>query len=195
MRADPFWRFQEGIDLWVKRSEEMFIADFRDLVWAIFCRILERTPQYSGKAVANWNIGVGAPDDSEANANYGSPAIVKRDAIRIQHIYSPHQTGSPQWIEVAKARNKPRLALIKRGTRVYFSNNVYGDDDDGNSDEYYLGSLQEASYWMEKLRTVNKPYEIAAETVLFALAEQGRLPGRRFRAGGGSIGDADPGTT
>ncbi len=194
MIADQFLRFQDGIDLWVKRSEEMFIADFRDLVWAVFCRILVQTPQYTGKAVANWNIGVGAPDESFQD-NLGDPREAEQDYRGDWHPVPTQERGDSEWIEVAMARNKPKLALIKRNTRVYFSNNVVGDNDDGKSDVLYLSSLQDAGYWQEKLREVNKPYEIAAESVLFALAEQGRLPGRRFRAGGGSLGDADPGTT
>jgi len=186
-------RFTEGIDLWVTRTDEMFVEEYRDLVRRIFRRILVNTPQYSGKAVANWSIGVGAPDETQYVAHGDAPEVTFSGRDGRVTLHPRHQVGSPEWIAVAEARNEPKLALITRRSRVYFSNGALGDDDEGLSSDLYLDSLQDETYWREKLRTVNQPYEVAAESILFELVEIGRLPGRGFRAGGETLYAANPG--
>lgn len=173
--------FQGGIDLWLKRADETLIAHFRDIVWKIYLRILLKTPQYTGNAVANWNIGVGAPDYSFGD--FGDEAetevVQGKDGTWSPRALPRHQQGSDKWREFAKRRNKPKLALIKRDTRVFFNNSAHGDTDDGRSTELYLESLQDPAYWAQKLRVVNQPYEIAIESIMVVVEQAGRLQGDR----------------
>lgn len=177
--------FNMGIDLWIKRVEDMYVQAYRDLVWKVFCRILNQTPQFTGKAVANWNIGVGAPN-YEYDDTLGDPIEPTMSA----KILDPaHRKKDLKWINVAKARNRPKMAMIKRDTRVYINNGVRGDNDKGRSSELYLDSLQDPAYWAVKLRAYNQPYETAQESMMFLSEQVGRVHGQSFRAGGSNMGE------
>jgi hypothetical protein len=179
--------FDTGVDLFIKKVEAMPVRAFRWLVWEIFCEILNQTPQWSGKAVANWNIGVGAPDytwdDSLGEPDVGLTAL---------HA-SPLEKGNPEWIEVAKLRNIDKLSQIKRREKVYITNSVFGDTDHGKAGPFYMAALQDPSYWQHKLREVNKPYEVATETMIRVIGEtqiKGFGSGLELsRVGGLSFGD------
>lgn len=176
--------FDLGIDLFMKKVEAAPVREFRELVWLVFCEILEQTPQWSGKAVANWNIGVGSPDyswdDSLGEPNVGTTAVNA----------SPLEKGNQEWIEVAKFRNLGKIEQIKRRERVYITNSVFGDDDHGRSSNLYLASLQDPAYWQHKLREVNKPYEVATETIIRVVSEYKRGGGIALtHVGGLSFGD------
>lgn len=160
------FRVNEGISLHMKKVEEAPIAKFREFVWVVFCEILEQTPQWSGKAVANWNIGVGAPDYSW-NDDLG-------DSVDLWGT-NVHQKGDDPWIMAAMVRNWPKVQEIKRREKVFITNSVWGDDDAGRaSSNYYLEALQDPSYWQQKLRAVNRPYEIATETMIRVLRDYDR---------------------
>jgi hypothetical protein len=176
--------FDLGIDLFMKKVEDAPVQQFRQLVWMVFCEILEQTPQWSGKAVANWNIGVGSPDyswdDTLGEPDVGTTALHNE----------PLEKGNQEWIEVAKFRNADKIKLIKRREKVYITNSVFGDDDHGRSSNFYLASLQDPGYWQQKLREVNKPYEIATETMIRVITEYGRGGGLALtNVGGLSFGD------
>ena len=47
---------ERGIGVMMRRVEESYVAEYRQFVWAVFVRLLYETPQYSGTAVASWNI-------------------------------------------------------------------------------------------------------------------------------------------
>jgi hypothetical protein len=173
---DPF-KVNQGIDLFMKKVEVAPIAIFREFVWQVFCEILEQTPQWSGKAVANWNIGVGAPDYSW-DENVGE----KVDSFALNVL----QKGDNEWIEYAKFRNAGKLKEIKRREKVFITNSVWGDDDNGKaSSNHYLEALQDPSYWQEKLRTVNKPYEVATETMIRVIRDFKRGKGLALTHFGG----------
>lgn len=149
----------DGITMFMKKVEEAPIAQFRDFVWAVFVEILVQTPQWSGKAVANWNIGVGSPDYNWDD-NVGDKVDLWATNAR--------QKGDQEWIEYAKFRNHDKVygpGGIKRREKVYITNSVWGDDDKGGS-MMYLQALQEPGYWQHKLRAVNRPYEVADETLI-----------------------------
>lgn len=156
----------QGINHWLKRVEDTAVAGYRSIVWEVFTRILQHTPQFSGKAVANWNIGIGKPDYSFDNS-YGS------DVLRIvgdRSWVEPHKKGDREWIDAAEARNLPKVHQITMGTKVFINNSVRGDTDKGRSSELYLESLQDPAYWTEKLRGANQPYEIAQQSVVIAMS-------------------------
>lgn len=155
MIKNPFM-VNHGIELFMRRVREAPINAFREIVWVTFCRILEETPQFSGKAVANWNIGVGAPDFSY------DPHV--GDKVGLHDL--AHQRGDNEWIEYAKFRNAPKVKQISRDLKVFICNGVEGDDDNGRSTELYLDSLQDPGYWAVKLRSINQPYETAHEAII-----------------------------
>lgn len=186
--AKPFFRnpevFNLGVDIQLKRVESTLVAVYREIVWDIFVRILNQTPQFTGRAVANWNIGVGAPDydyddtlgDTVQPISFGSPGRV-----------AANERGDRKWIERAKVRNRPKMPLIQRSTKVFINNGIVGDDDDGRSSEMYLESLQDPGYWAVKLRYTNKPYETAQESVIHVAERAGRLRGEFIKAGGNNM--------
>lgn len=155
MIKNPF-HVNHGIELFMRRVREAPIAAYREIVWVTFVRILEQTPQWSGKAVANWNIGVGAPDFSY------DPDV--GDKLGLYDL--ARHRGDNEWIEYAKFRNAPKIAEIRRDLKVFICNGVEGDTDNGRSTELYLDSLQDPGYWAVKLRSVNQPYETAHESVI-----------------------------
>lgn len=190
-----------GLDVWVKRKEEMYVAEYRALIWKIFLRLLRSTPQYTGHAVASWNIGVGAPDmapttyvsDVEEPETYSR---AERKAAKAAGVdlpsYRPpenvRQRGDRRAIEAAKRRNANKVAMIQRGTKVYFTNTAEGDmggaADKGQTTTFYLEALQDKSYWAAKLRDVNKPYETVNETIIEMNDKLLRRQGMSFNVGG-----------
>lgn len=159
----------------VVKAEGLSLYHFRRAVWAVFCEILETTPQYSGTAVANWNIGVGAPDYSvDAGAGDKFERKTSANGTHYDDFLALHK-GSRGWITFAKLKNEWKLARITSKTRVFISNGITGDTDDGKSSQSYLADLQSPRYWMEKLRPINKDYETLTEVILLESWRQ-RLP-------------------
>lgn len=158
-----------AIDELIRRTREALVEEYRAVVWEIFCRLLDQTPQFTGRAVAHWDIQVDGStayfqDDSIGKAvNMVDPQRKKNGQFVKRQV--AQQKGNTEFIEVAKQRNKPKLALIRRGSVVRFTNNVRGDTDGGTRSEFYMQELQEKDYWLDKLRSVNRPYETAAESI------------------------------
>lgn len=185
--ARNVFQVNQGVDLWFRRVEDMVVAQYRKFIWEIFKRIVRETPQYSGKAVANWNLGVGAPD-YDFNDSYGDEPVMSYLTKGTHRWYSgleaPHQKGDQKWIRVALNRNRPKLMQIERRTKVFINNGVEGDNDGGaTASNLYLQELQDGSYWAKKLREVNKPYEIAQESVIIVVGQMAGK-GRLIKAGG-----------
>ncbi len=153
----------QRLDLFVERYERLTVAAFRKAVWEVFCRILEQTPQYTGQGVASWNLGIDAPDNTYDPGVGDDQVLTKSGYVSRAGIRA---RGDNYWIEYAKIKNKQRLFLIKRDSRVFITNAARGDTDNGRSSEMYMESLQDPGYWAVKLRNANKPYETAAETLL-----------------------------
>lgn len=167
-------RIESTLDAWVDKAQERSLSQFRAGVWALFNELLMQTPQGSGRAVANWKIGLDAPDTS-VETDVGDPHEVIGTKSGGAYVRWGHRKkGDPHWIEYARDQNrylvqpgsKGGTSRIQSHTRVFFSNNVVGDTDLGESDEHYLASLQERDYWYEKLRKANHPYETVAETLI-----------------------------
>ena len=145
------------------KAQAIHLDHFRSAVWALFRTILRSTPQWSGKAVANWNIGIDAPDftvDEQAGEGGGVKTFSKGSN------FSPRAAGDNKWIEFAELMNKSKIRKILSKSTVYVSNGVTGDSDGGNSSTAYLASLQDPAYWSQKLRLVNMPYQTVGEVIL-----------------------------
>lgn len=164
MIKNPFY-VNQGIEAMIRHVKSAPIEVYKTTVWKTFLRILRSTPQWSGAAVANWNLSVGAPDFS-FNPNVGDEVDLWATNERAR--------GDRKWIEFAQQRNRPKLKEITtRNHKVFFCNAVSGDTDGGKSSELYLQSLQDPAYWMQKLRSVNKPYETAQESIIAIAGETG----------------------
>ena len=144
------------------KAEDVTLRRFRRAVWAVFTRLLDTTPQFSGRAVANWNIGVDTPD------------LTFEDDVgdfdeSVSPIGSARQVGDQGWIEYAKAKNEPRLALITSRSRVFITNTTRGDAFKGDKREgptYYLLDLQSPERWANVLRDENAAAERVADVML-----------------------------
>lgn len=143
------------------KAEDVTLRRFRRAVWAVFTRLLDTTPQFSGRAVANWNIGVDTPD-----------LTFEADVGDLDETWGgagdARQVGDQGWIEYAKAKNEPRLALITSRSRVFITNTTRGDSWKAGSGRtaYYLLDLQDPEKWQDVLRDENQPYETVADVML-----------------------------
>lgn len=168
-------RDMAAIDELIRRTRDALVAEYREVVWEIFCRILEQTPQFTGRAVAHWDIQVDGDTSYFQNDSIGKDVNPLSGRHKKSGAFYKQDTalrrGDSTYIEVAKARNKPKLKNIHRGSVVRFTNNVSGDTDNGTRSEFYLQELQDRDYWLDKLRGVNRPYETAQESIALIQAQ------------------------
>ena len=158
----------EAIDKVFAKAEGVALEQYRKAVWAVFVELVYTTPQFSGRAAANWNIGVDAPDFTVDYSLGEQPDIVDNKKNDGAHIASsPKRVGDNKWASEALERNKYKLRQIKSKSKVYISNGVKGDVDEGNgrSSPYYLADLQDPTYWARRLREVNQPYETVSQVL------------------------------
>lgn len=196
---------ERGLELFLRRAQDSYVAEYRNLVWAIFYRLVTETPQFTGLAAASWNIGVGAPDRTPSqfvsDVKFGDPNSDRRilsgeDDMEPQNV---HKVGDRPAVEWALRRNAKKIPLIKGGTKVYFTNTALGDASrtavdrqfakarEGKSRIFYLEALQNPDYWQAKLREENKPYETADETVLIMQEKFHRLGGNKGSRFAGNV--------
>lgn len=168
---DNFFAAAKAIDALGERFEEVSLEHFRAAVWAVFTKLVYTTPQFSGRAAANWNIGIDAPDFSVDYDAGEQMEIVPAKAGAGHEKFStfkPLHTGHNRWAEFALDNNRYKRRLIMSGTRVFISNAVQGDVDTVNNrtSPYYLSDLQSPTYWRERLRLQNMPYETVTEVLM-----------------------------
>lgn len=155
------------LDVWVNQVEDSTTNEYRAQVEGLFNYILETTPQASGRAVANWKIGINQPDNSYDPAMGDQPDIATNKGGEAYHRRIQfRQKGDKKWIGAAQDEQLYKLQpgtsrnsknRLKLGDTVYITNNVVGDDGK------YLDRLQ--GDW-SGLRDANKPYVTAAEALL-----------------------------
>lgn len=161
-------QFGKRLDVWVTQVEKTTTAKFRSESLSLFKFILETTPQASGRAVANWKIGINAPDTSWESDVGDQPEILdtKSGDGAYLHRIQFRQKGDPKWIKYALLQESYKLGAgsrgsnnrLKLGDTLYITNNVQGD-----GGEMYLDKLQ---FDWSGLREANKPYVTAAEALL-----------------------------
>ncbi len=155
--------FNTGVDLAFKQVADLGTDAYRSFIWDVFLRILKETPQWSGKAVANWNISIHTPNfnfDDSLGDEVGRYGVA-------------HEKGDERWIRIARERNRPIVKRVRYRDKVFISNGVVGDTDGGKSAHAYMEALQDPGYWATKLRAVNKPYETAQESVIVVATRYG----------------------
>lgn len=173
--SDNLYKFNQGVDLWLKQVKTMSHEQYQDLVWTLFLRLVRETPQSSGKAVANWNISIGTPN-MDFDDSLGDPPIetsgtythgTKRGLPTV-HLEAAHVKGDRKWETVAWNRNRPIKNRIKYTDKVFICNGVMGDEKagDGHTTFAYMQAMQNPEYWAQNLRLVNQPYEMVQESVL-----------------------------
>lgn len=152
----------QKIDLWVRRVEEQFVADYRGLIWETLRELVLTTPQWSGHAAANWNIGIDEPDLAVHSHEF------KMEAEQAGPNFLARQVGDMDpWMAVdARYGGGAVLKNIRRRSRVFFTNSVVGTEQWGSGAEIeYLARLQNPA-WHSRLRVVNLPYETAQEVIV-----------------------------
>lgn len=173
-----------GVDLRFAKVQEMPSEAYRNFIWDVFLRILRETPQWSGKAVANWNLSIGSPNMNYDNS-LGDEIGALGNSFQVGALGATHQRGDERWMRVARNRARPIMKSIRARDKVFISNGVKGDGDDVGA-ELYMQALQNPGYWAYKLREVNKPYEIAQESVIVVAMQAGRRGFFAPRVGGES---------
>lgn len=175
----------EQIDLYVRRAEQMYVEQYRKLIWETLKELVLTTPQYTGHAAENWNIGVGRPDTSVT--------FPKHD------VSTPKEVGDRDaWQKVSqKYGGGPDSAFMKtigRGTKVYFTNSVIGDrggtGPESTDEVLYLAEFQNPA-WHYKLRAVNLPYETAEMVIQRMDAKWRKRPVGRGQKRGLGFGRMD----
>lgn len=153
------------------RVNDVSVRHYQSAVWALFQELVLTTPQFSGRAAANWNIGLDAPDFSVDHELGEQMEVVDNKTKEGAHpSISPKRVGDRKWAEEAFARNRYKIRKIGVHTKVFISNAVHGEADTDprhpTNSPYYLADLQSADYWYKKLREVNQPYETVADVLM-----------------------------
>jgi hypothetical protein len=171
------FNFNQAIDAIGRKVEGVELGHYRKAVWAVFQELVLTTPQFSGRAAANWNLGVDSPDMS-FDASLGEQGEIKdtKDGTGSYISLSARRVGDLKWAEVAFDRNKYKLRQIKSTSRVFITNATQGDTtayvaggggaSSENSGPYYLSELQNPTSWLKNLRDANKPYETVSQVLL-----------------------------
>jgi hypothetical protein len=169
LNGQTVFNLNQAINTFGAKGAGVSLEHFRAAVWAVFVQLVYTTPQFSGKAAANWNIGINSPD-LEFDPDMGEQMDVvaaKSGGMKFTTI-TPRQQGDNKWAEESLERNKRKRNLIMSNTRVFITNATKGDIDTahGRTSPYYLSDLQDVGYWSQKLRLVNMPYETVSEVLL-----------------------------
>lgn len=154
--------FSKSVDKWLDDVRIAATLKFRELVWDLFTTVVRETPQWSGRAVANWNISIGnvgsVYDENLGDENFvGITSFYENDKF---YSHAPHSKGDPKWIDVALTRNRPLIDTLKLNDKVFIYNLTTGDEGDS-----YLAGFQTNVDWPTKLREVNRPYETVQQSV------------------------------
>lgn len=182
-------QFNNGVDVWLKQVRGLATQQYRDMVWEIFLRVVRETPQYTGKAVANWNISTGQPDFSFDDTlgdhdTWFDPPDPRGSDSNPEDL---RRKGDRKWMQIAWNRNRAKKDAIRYGDMVFISNGATGDSDTHNPDEgfAYIEAIQRPGYWRQRLREENQPYETVHESMIFVMSKMRRWDSARPKFGTG----------
>lgn len=155
--------FNNGVEVWLKHVRAASTDHFKEMVWDLFKTVIRETPQWSGKAVANWNISVGSVGLEYDDSLGDDDEVVQTSAFHNNHYRSvaAHEKGDRKWATVALNRNRPTLRALKLNDQVFIYNHTTGDDNFS-----YLEGFQSSPDWPTRLREVNRPYETVQQSVM-----------------------------
>ncbi len=156
-------KFLAGIDKWIKDTQEEISYVYQGYVERAFNSLLMETPQWTGNAVTNWRVGIGAVNNTFDD-------FLLRDEERTFHSDAPqhqiveiepkYKKGHPKAIMMAKSINRTAILKIKLENNelpdVYLSNTSKS-----LSGKSYIQYLEDGG----NLRAVNNPGAMVAQTV------------------------------
>lgn len=169
IKQENLFAFDRAIDAVGQKYVGASLEHFRKAVWAVFVQLVLTTPQFTGRAAANWNIGIDHPDFSvDYNAGERIEVVPAKNGGSKFEFVTPRHQGDMKWAAESFERNEYKLMKIKSNTKVFITNAVQGDVDEANgrSTTYYLADLQDPTYWAQRLRFENMPYETVSEVLL-----------------------------
>ena len=134
---------------------------FRGFVVVAYDSVVDKTPQWTGHAAAQWNIGINHVDMSTSSLYAIQNLTVSegvRDRNRVNGLPQAKSKGDPAAIAEAKRRQTGNVEQIKLDDIIFISNNV-----ESLLNEAYADKLERNpnSY----LREVNEPGHMVARTV------------------------------
>ena len=108
--------FAVAFDIQVSKAKDIQLNHYRAAVWAVFEQLVYTTPQYSGKAAANWNIGINAPDYSfdDGMGDKDETTVNKKTGWTRVDSVNPRHTGDNKWAEESLARNRIKKLKISK---------------------------------------------------------------------------------
>lgn len=171
--------FSKQLDSWLVKAEKVTTNAFKEVVNDVFDRILMNTPQYSGAAVANWNVSIGTPNLSY-DTNLGDK-IPSGEGGRFAK-------GDTTWMSVPDSFATQVFGKITYADSVYISNGVRGDDaiwsdskpPTNYSFPYLAEEYNKGSSYYQALRSVNLPIETLEETAIAVNNKYKRVTGAKF---------------
>lgn len=145
----------------IKEAMHQEVLDvFRGFVVVAYDSVVDKTPQWTGHATAQWNIGINYIDVSRSHLYLKENLAVEKAVTReSDKEYEPTKSaGDPEAIAEAKQRQTGIVEQIKLDDIIFISNNVeslltgaYATKLEANPNNY--------------LRDVNEPGHMVARTV------------------------------
>lgn len=135
---------------------------FRGFVTVAYINVVENTPQWTGHATAQWNIGVNFMDMSYSSLyevqNAELSAEVRREGERGGLHSVAKQVGDLEAITEAKQRQTGEIEQVQLNSIIFISNNV-----ESLLKESYASKLEENPN--RYLRDVNEGGHMVARTI------------------------------
>ena len=115
---------------------------YRGFVTIAYISVVENTPQWTGHATAQWNIGINSVDNISASGLYAALNMRISEEIRSKRasgFASPaKKKGDPEAVNEAKKRQATKVKQIDLDDIVFISNNV-----ENLLNEVYASKLEE----------------------------------------------------
>jgi len=167
---------------------------YRGFVTAVFHRLLTETPQWSGNAVANWNVSINGSDWS-VNHGLKTAAAPDRSArAAVKHEwdtpYGPAVSkGDPRAIMMSVRRNSMSLSMTYLKYRTHLcnaaeslDNSVYIQYLEENTNDF-LRPINHPGHMVERVSTTASSFGLLTETQQQAL--RSIVPGQLTNPGFG----------
>lgn len=129
----------KDLDNWANSVEAECVEVVKGYAFKAYGYMLNRSPQFSGDFVANWNISLDTPDFSFTPFN---PTRDRLGRSRSFDANSPNfKRGDKPAMTEAKNRNARALDGLRLGQTIYFANDSHHDQGKHRI-EYYAGLIE-----------------------------------------------------
>ncbi len=161
-------RFLKALNVEMARIRSEVTDVYKGFVIAVFHKLAMETPQWSGNAAANWNVG---KDSIDYSVNYTLKLAAAPDRSARMGLlhewdtpYGPAGTkGDTRAVMMAVARARPTMTSITLENKFYLSNSAKNLEH-----ESYIQYLEENPNGF--LREVNEPGHMVERTAVSAAA-------------------------